>query len=249
MQTLSSEHLDFINQLALLLGETQKVPIAQLGRIVERCGIDQAATWLNETKQIEGAGGELISNGRRRRTPGGVFFRIVRDAVSDADGQYIFPKWSNSQHTKDRATEAAALAPPALPVATWAERDAVINEAQQHPGKAHTVKITIIGKVGKAVERQGFTLLTLQHDGKLPALPKGIPTPAQTVPTSYILYIGGKQWNKVKEALRNPDDVLIAEGTPVLDPKYNAITVFVTNAGTKLLQQAQRDQQKAASEG
>ncbi len=226
--------------LAERLGETQPEPIAQLGRIVERCGAAQATLWLEETETIEVNGGEMLTSGKRRRTKGGVFFRLVRDAVTGADRRYIFPNLSSGTGPKEDT--------PPLPTATWADRDGLIREAHQQQGKATTVKITVIGKIGKAVERQGFALLTLQHDGKLPALPKGIPAPAQALPTSYILYIGGKQWNKVKESLRNPDDVLIAEGTPVLDPKYNAITVFVTNANTKLLQAAQREQQKVAHE-
>ncbi len=226
--------------LAERLGETQPEPIAQLGRIIERCGAAQATLWLEETEAIEGNGGEMLSNGKRHHTKGGVFFRLVRNAVTGADRRYIFPNLSSGTGAKEDV--------PALPTATWAERDGLIRDAHQQQGKATTVKITVIGKIGKAVERQGFALLTLQHDGKLPALPKGIPTPTQSLPTSYILYVGGKQWNKVKESLRNSEDMLIAEGTPVLDPKYNAITVFVTNASTKLLQQAQRETQKATQE-
>jgi hypothetical protein len=241
--TSSTDMRTFVAQLAFQLGETKSQPIVQLRRIVERVGIDQAVAWLAQTAQIEADGGEMLPNGERRRTPGGVFFRIARDGMTPEQQQGIFfpPRRSKPRPT-DKHTPSTPAAH-ALASATWADRDALIQEANQQPGRA-TVKITVIGKVGKAVERQGFTLLTLQSDGKLPALPKGIPMPAQPLPTNYILYVGSKQWAKVKESLKNSEDVLIAEGIPVLDPKYAAITVFVTNAATKLLQQTQREQQK-----
>lgn len=225
----------YLSDLARALGETKRDPIAQLRRIIERCGVDQTQAWLAQTEVIEANGGEMLTSGKRRRTKGGVFFKIVRTAVTGDDRQYIFPGVGNGQKTEV----------PALPTATWADRNSLIKEANQQQGKAMSAKITVIGKIGKAVERSGFTLITMQHDGKLPALPKGIPVPTQALPTNYIVYIGGRQWSKIKDSLKNPEDVLIAEGIPVIDPKYSAVSVFVTNATTKLLQAAQREAQKA----
>ncbi len=237
---MSSAHATFTTTLAERLGETEPEPIAQLGRIVERCGIEQSTRWLDETERIEAQGGQMLTNNQRRRTKGGVFFHLVRQVVTGEDRHYIFPYMAKGNKPSAPA--------PAVLVTTWADRDRLIQEAQQMNGKATTVKITVIGKIGKAVERQGFTLVTLQHNGKLPALPKGIPTPSQPLPTNYILYIGSKQWSKIKASLSNSEDALIAEGTPVVDPKYQAITVFVTNATSKVLQQAQRQQQKLVQE-
>jgi len=73
----------------------------------------------------------------------------------------------------------------------------------------------------------------------VPSLPKGMPTPPAT-PTTYTVYISAKQWAKVAQALGNPEDILIVEGTPVYDPTLEGIAVYVTNATTKQLQQAQR---------
>jgi hypothetical protein len=86
------------------------------------------------------------------------------------------------------------------------------------------------------------------QSSKVPALPKGLPAPAQAN-TTYSVYIAQKQWKKVEESLRNPDDLLIAEGYPMLDQQTGTIAVFVTNTTTKLLQAAQREKQKVASQG
>jgi len=64
----------------------------------------------------------------------------------------------------------------------------------------------------------------------------------------YTVYISQKQWAKVAQALSNPEDILIAEGTPVYDPELEGIAVYVTNATTKQIQQVQRASQ-AGSEG
>ena len=48
--------------------------------IVEIVGVDVALDLFNKTKDIESKGGMMIKNGERRRTPGGVFMQLLRDA-------------------------------------------------------------------------------------------------------------------------------------------------------------------------
>jgi hypothetical protein len=48
----------------------------------------------------------------------------------------------------------------------------------------------------------------------------------------------------VKDALKNPDDTAIIEGTPMWDAEYQAMAVFATSITTKLTQQAKREQQR-----
>ena len=225
---------DHIQSIAQALGETKEAPIAQIGRVIERCGLEQAQAWLQQTQAIEADGGEMLPDNSRRRTPGGVYFKLVRKAVDAKDKYYIFPQYR--KRTTPAPWDAGAAPEVAQPV-SWEDREQFVKAAT--PGKATTVKITIIGRPGKAVERAGFTLLTMKRSGPLPPLPKGMPTPPAG-DTDYIVYIGEKQWRKVKDSLKQEADVLICEGTPILDPKFNAITVFATNVTTKLLQQAQR---------
>ena len=224
---------DVVASIAQALSETEPEPIAQIERIIERCGLDQAQAWLQQTQEIEANGGEMLPDNSRRRTLGGVYFKPVRKTVSFKDKVYIFPQYRKRAQP---APWAAAATPPPPPV-SWDAREPFVKAATG--GKASTVLITIIGRPGKAVERPGFALLLLKRSGALPPLPKGVPTPPQG-DTDYIVYVGEKQWRKVKESLKQPEDVLICEGTPILDPKFNGITVFATNVTTKLLQQAMR---------
>jgi hypothetical protein len=93
------------------------------------------------------------------------------------------------------------------------------------------VKITLIGRPGNVLDKGQF-IVTVMESTKIPSLPKGLPTPTD-VTTKYAVYISAKQWNKVKEVITDPEDVLIVEGFPKADPEVKAIAVFATNITTK----------------
>src|ERR671926_278594 len=79
-----------VQTIAQQLGETQPGPINQIRRIVQRLGPEAALAFLQETQQIEAQGGMQLPDGSRRRTPGGVFFSLVKDRVSSKDRAAIF---------------------------------------------------------------------------------------------------------------------------------------------------------------
>ena len=66
------------------------------------------------------------------------------------------------------------------------------------------------------------------------------------MPTPYTVYIALKQWQKVADAIKDPEDVLIVEGYPAHDAA--GISVYTTNTTTKQLQQAQRQAQQASKQ-
>jgi hypothetical protein len=85
----------------------------------------------------------------------------------------------------------------------------------------------------------------MEHGGKLPPLPKGIPVPETVPSTQYVVYIGTKQWRRMRQALMSSNDVAIIEGVPMYDKEYQAITVFATMVTTRNTQQAQRELQRS----
>jgi hypothetical protein len=209
------------------LGETQPGPINQIRRIVQRLGADAALAFLQETQQIEAQGGQLLPDGSRRRTRGGVFFTLVKNRVSAKDRAAIFFTPAQRQPRPAQPAEQPA-APPQIE----------IGEIPNTTGEIRTVKITLIGRPGPTVSKNGYILTSMQATTP-PSLPKGLPTPPST-PTSYTVYIAPKQWTKVAEAIRDPEDALIIEGFPTYDPTLEGIAVYATNITTKKLQQAQR---------
>ena len=217
--------------IAQQLGETDPIPQEQIRRIVERLGADSALTFLREALKMEAQGGMLLPDRSRRRTPGGVFFHLVRSRTSKKDRAFIWPPVPPSPRPS-RAKE------PVAPPLAWEDRLAVLEEVLKQKGIATTVKITLVGRPGKVVEKGDSVIIGMQST-KVPALPKGLPTPPST-PTDYVVFIARKQWAKVGDAIQNPDDALIIEGFPVIDPQAKSIAVFAQNVTTKMLQAAKR---------
>jgi phosphorylated adapter RNA export protein len=69
---------ELVKKIADMLGETQIMPISQIKMLILALGRPIVMELLRETLQIEMKGGMMISNGSRRRTPGGVFFYLAR---------------------------------------------------------------------------------------------------------------------------------------------------------------------------
>jgi hypothetical protein len=222
--------------IAAQLNETEDEPLRLLRKVVKRLGTEQSLTFLQETLEVEAQGGLRLADGSRRRTPGGVFFYLVR-TKGPAHVRPLFFQRKLAQASQDGA--AASQTQP-LPF-TWIDRIAVLQEIGAEKGQATTVKITLIGRSGKVIDR-GICVVTTMQSSKVPSLPKGLPTP-QNVSTTYTVYIASKQWRRVEEALKDQEDVLIVEGFPQIDTQTSSIAVFATNTTTKKLQMAQRQAQ------
>jgi len=233
--------------VAVVLGETLPPPIRLITRIMDRLGPARARALLGQALTVEAQGGLILPDGTRR-TPGGVFFYLVRanEAVSREDKAYIFPRQGDP--SKAGGAGASAPSPPPLPPpAAWTDDDyrAINQHLHDEIGEATTVTITVIGRPAKVLDRGQVIVLSLRQD-TAPSLPKGLPEPATG--TRYALLIAAKQWAKIAAALdADPEDALIAEGYPSLDPRFpQGITVHATSVTTKRTQAAKRAAQEAA---
>jgi hypothetical protein len=224
-----------VAEIAAQLRETEAFPLRQIARAVATLGEERVRAFVAEALAIEEQGGLMLPDGSRRRTLGGVFFHLVRQGVTRDERRAIFPYVAGGQQGRS-ATEEAPF--------TWEDYPAVLAQLGK-PGEATTVKLTVIGRPNSVAERGPVVLVGLRSE-KAPSLPKGLPPLAQ--PTSYMLLIARKQWDKVAASLRRPDDVLIVEGYPTLDPRFQGITVLATRTTTKLLQQAERQRQQSQAE-
>jgi len=116
---------------------------------------------------------------------------------------------------------------------------------QDNTGRATTVKITVIGRPGTAVEQGQAVALALTSE-KAPDLPKGMPEPVAG--TRYTVFVARKQWAKVAEALAaDAEDTAIIEGYAALDPRVEGIAVYATSATTKRMQATKRATTTAAT--
>lgn len=226
------------------LGETIESARHQITTIVRALGRTQARALLEETLRIEEQGGMMLPDGSRRRTPGGIFFHLAYTTGTPKPGRVLRrPTPSFRKNPGTAATPSAQPATPPTPPAPpfmWEDRIAAINEIGTEKGTATTVKITLIGKMGKFADKGACIVGVMQHTGeKLPPLPKGVPAP-QHIKTDYVVYIAAKQWKTVAATVSDPEDVLIVEGFPQLDAQTGAISVFASNVTSKKLQAAKR---------
>ena len=146
--------------IAEQLGERDFGPRQIIHRSVRVFGVETALALLQQTHETEAAGGMLLPDGSRRRTPGGVYFLLVRQQASTEQRKQIFPyhgpkaaapqPQSPTPSPKQKQQEQQVL----TPSLTWAERGQLLDEANQHRGEAKTVKMTVIGRPGKIVERE-----------------------------------------------------------------------------------------------
>jgi hypothetical protein len=227
--------------IAERLGETYLGPRQQIYLIIRALGRTQTVVLFEQTLQIEAAGGMMLPDGSRRRTPGGVFFHLAFITGIPKPGRVL--KRPVSRPGGGQKT----LASPTSSPFTWQDRLAVIKEIGEQKGSVNTVKITVIGTLGKYVDKGTCVVGTMQHTGeKLPGLPKGVPAP-QPVKTNYVVYIGAKQWKKVAETVRDPEDALIIEGFPQIDTKTGAISVFASSVTSKKIQATTRQAQQQES--
>jgi hypothetical protein len=245
----TSTDTQLARQIAETLGEREAQPFAQIRRILQTIGPERTQAFVEQALDIEATGGMLLPDGSRKRTLGGIFFRIVRDQVSEEERKAIWP-YQTWQQRKQRGKAQTAPAPGTLrvqlPPFQWEQADEVIAEVSKHLGEATTVKVTIIGRPGEIVERQGVIILALKS-AAAPSLPKGLPAPPEQ-PTNYLVFVSQKQWRKVADPIKNPQDKLLIEGYPVLHPRFTGITVYATQVTTTLLQAAKRQQQQAQAQ-
>jgi len=104
--------------IAELLGESDERPRTQITGVVAALGEQVALELVAETQRVEEAGGMLVPDGSRRRTPGGVFFVLARRRLSSADRTAIFgqPTARAPKAPKPAGNGGPPVAPPAPPM-------------------------------------------------------------------------------------------------------------------------------------
>ncbi len=226
-----------VDEIATQLGETEEEPIRQIRRAVRVLGEERTRSLVAQTLEIEAAGGLMLPNESRRRTPGGVFFHLMRANIEHKEWYRIFRPQTTTQNkgTRTDQTGTGTVTPPF----DWTTFGAAATEAMSSAGEATTVKLTVIGRPGKIVERGDVALVALRSE-KVPSLPKGVPAPPSPT-VDYMVLVGMKQWRKVAEVLAaDPADKLLIEGYPTIQPEFAGITVYATSATTTGIQAGKR---------
>lgn len=214
--------------LVATIADTLHEPNVQLvRRVVKVLGEARAQAVLEETLTLEAAGGLLTADQSRRRTPGGVFFHVVKSTTPRKLRLRIFPP-------PEMGAQAAC---------TWHDVQEMIQAlGGTTPGEAHPVKLTLIGRP-TATQVRGQAVL-FQLTGKPPGtLVKGLPPLPRRPPLVWTVVVALRHWNRVKDSLAaHPEDQLVLEGYPVID--QDRPVLLVQSCRSVAMQRAQKAAQK-----
>src|SRR4029453_12911966 len=90
METEQSKEAD--KTLADQIAETLNEPnVVLVRKVIAVLGAERVQGFFQKTLEIEAAGGLTVQDSSRRRTPGGVFFKTVKDGTTSAERRRIFP--------------------------------------------------------------------------------------------------------------------------------------------------------------
>lgn len=228
-----------VDPLIQEISETlQESNIELLNAVLKTIGDERTRDFFQRAKETEAGGGLMIVSGKRKRSPGGVFFFLVRQGVSKQERQAIFPPL----HQKGQPQVGPGQEPPVQPP-SWADVQAYVTALlkKQIAGEAKSVKLTIIGRPKQVAKAKTCMVCMLEGREVPKGMPKGLPMPPAGAKQSLAVFISSKQWSKVEASLKeNKEDELLIEGWPYFDPVKGATVVLAQGVTTKFIQRASR---------
>jgi Phosphorylated adapter RNA export protein, RNA-binding domain len=193
--------------------------------VLRTLGQDRTRAVLIATLHCEAQGGMLTKDGSRRRTPGGIFFQLVKERTTPQERQRLFLRpIAQKKHAQPQAP-------------TWDEVQAIVTTLPQ--GEA-TVTLTLIGRPEAQAVQTRPTYVAFRMQGKEPSsLPKGLPPVPGQAPITWLVVIDLRQWKRVQESLAaHADDKLMITGHPVVT--NDGAHVLLAQSCVSMMQQREK---------
>ena len=215
--------LQVVDDIAAQLGEIDDEPRATILRAVVRLGADAALALLGEALAVEAGGGMWLGDGSRRRTPGGVFFYLLRQRAEKPDRLAIFyPEYQ-----------------PIVPL-TDDQLRALLADAPEWPRAApQQARLRLSGRPSKIpppdlAPETPYVIFNLESGAaQAPPLPSDLPPVSVT--TTYRVLASTAQWRKIGPALvQQPDTWISVVGHPAINPKRPGV-ITMRATGLKLM--------------
>ncbi len=212
-----------VARIAKALGEKDAVPLKQITRTIDVCGVEFADFMLANAEAVEKDGGMLTSNGKRRRTKGGVFFYLVRYSLPLDIRNEIFPppKWARLKEENTKKSK--------YPPFDWGERvEQLQKAANSDKGEIEELNIQLRGRPGYVERRDSLMILTMEQ--RIPVnqtFPRGVPEPPIEA-TRYFVFVGEEQWKKNvgNKIEKNAKNILVIDGACYFDESLGSMAVF-----------------------
>ena len=240
---LSPEQVTTTKQIIKGLNELNGRVRFQISSIVYLLGIEKANDLYARAVAIQEKGGIPYPEENRNRSGGEVLVHLAGSLH-----QVVFPKFGEP-HIKSSSAKTASAQPAAQATKdgfalTWENRKLLVNEALQNQGTSAGAKVIITGRPASVAQKGDSVVIVLQQNLKQTGLPKGVPF--MTTPTTYIVYIGKKQWAKCTAVFDDPNDALMIEGLQTYDAEYQAMAILATNVTTRSAKMNKANEEKTA---
>src|SRR5262245_8951571 len=200
-----------------------------VANVISVLGQDRASDLLQQTLQIEAAGGIMTAQGDRRRTAGGVYLKLLKEQISSEEQERIF---SGGPKTKPKGTQedgASASNPPPLGPLPWDEARLEISRLVKLPLEKASVKITLVGRPNQVSKAKSCVVVAMKGS-RPPSLPKGLPPAPDGSDFSYAVFISLRHWAKVAPVMaQDKDERLLVEGYPIFDAKRGITVILAQN--------------------
>ncbi|MCC6455883.1 MAG: hypothetical protein IT328_13105 [Caldilineaceae bacterium] len=199
--------------------------------IINVLGQERAENLLQQTLEIEASGGILTTTGDRRRTPGGVYMKLLKEQSTPEEVERIFaggpqkpkPAHDGGPHPAD---------PPPLGPLPWDEARVEISRLVKLPLEKASVKITLVGRPSQVSKTKSCVVVAMKGS-RPPSLPKGLPPAPDGSDFSYAVFISLRHWAKVAPVMaQDKDERLLVEGYPIFDPKRGITVILAQNVRT-----------------
>jgi len=209
-----------------------------IANVVKELGKDHADTILAETLTIEAAGGLPTAGGEGRRTPGGVYLKLVKEQSDPEAAKRIFTGPKKQPVITEEGLDPAN--PPPLGPLPWDEAKTEVSQIVKTPMERASVKITLVGRPTQ-VSRTKSCVVVAMKGSRPPSLPKGLPLAPDGSDFSYAVFIALKHWAKVAPVMaQEKDEKLLVEGYPIFDPKRGVTVILAQNVRTVNLNRRSR---------
>ncbi|MBZ0299157.1 MAG: hypothetical protein K8J31_05430 [Anaerolineae bacterium] len=202
-------------RLARDLGETQPAPRFQIATIIQQLGLNFAERVLEQTWEVEAQGGLLVPNGSRRRTPGGVFFTLAREQMTEDQQQAVFMR-------------------PKADVFRWTQRRDVVEPLLVEAGQVESVEVTLVGRPEEIWEYDDVVILRMAYAGVQPPTPQGVPQ-LQLLSPEAVVFVSPDQWLGILPALDNDQTMLVVEGPCAFEADVGGLAVYAQKVTTTQL--------------
>lgn len=232
LTSTSPEVAEAVTKIAAQLTESNTYLIK---RIIDEIGVEKSLQILAKTIDVEAGDGIMTRDGKRRRTPGGTFFFLVRGRITK---EQYFRIWERPlpqrkpPPPKKRPPQRKKKKEPLK----WAARQALYNEVAGGHGQASTTEVKLIGRPIKILPRGNVVILTLRNREQ-PPLPRGLPK-VEEDSTVFLVFLTLKQWKKIAASMEEATDKVVVVGYPVFSGKLNAIAVWAQRATTVNMEKA-----------